>query len=196
MQSPRPYKNAVVPVERVTIMVESVMPPEMQQLGRRKKAEAKKQRKLALICSKGSLDMAYPPLILANAARMSGIEVHLFFTFWGMDVITKAKMNHLHVATVGNPNMHPSFHIPTMLGGLPGMSAMASEMMRREIDSLGFPAVPEFLDTLHDAGAKIYACQMAMDMMKLKKDDLVDYAEVLGAMEFLEIADEAQIIFV
>ena len=171
-------------------------PPETQQLGRRKKAEAKKQRKLAIICSKGSLDMAYPPLILANAARMSGIEAHLFFTFWGMDIITKKKMDNLHVATVGNPNMHPWFHIPTMLGGLLGMPAMASEMMRREIAKLDFPPVPEFLDMLHEAGAKIYACQMAMDMMKLKKADLVEYAEVLGAMEFLEIADEAQIIFV
>jgi peroxiredoxin family protein len=169
---------------------------ETQQLGRHKKVESKKQRKLALICSKGSLDMAYPPLILANAARMSGIEAHLFFTFWGIDIITKAKMDHLYLATVGNPSMHPSFHIPTMIGGLPGMSAMATVMMRNEIAKLDFPPVPEFLTLLHDAGAHIYACQMAMDMMKLTKDDLVEYAEVLGAMEFLEIADEAQILFV
>lgn len=140
--------------------------------------------------------MAYPPLILANAARMSGIEVHLFFTFWGLDIITKAKMDHLYLATVGNPNMHPMFHIPTMIGALPGMSAMASVMMRREIDKLDFPPVPEFLSLLHDAGAHIYACQMAMDMMKLTSQDIVEYAEVLGAMEFLEIADEAQILFV
>lgn len=166
------------------------------QLGRRKKAEAKKERKLCLICSKGSLDMAYPPLILANAARMSGITVHMFFTFWGMDVITKAKADKLHVATVGNPSMHPMFHIPTMLGGLPGMSSLASSMMRKEIADLDFPPVPEFLDMLHDAGAHIYACEMAMDMLKLRKEDLVDYAEVLGAMDFLDIADDAQIIFV
>ncbi|MCU0498262.1 MAG: DsrE/DsrF/DrsH-like family protein [Anaerolineae bacterium] len=177
-------------------MTDTTFASEPVQLGRRKKAEPKKQRKLAIICSKGSLDMAYPPLILANAARMSGIEAHLFFTFWGMDVITKSKMEHLHVATVGNPNMHPSFHIPTLVGVLPGMSLMASEMMRREIARLDFPPVPEFLELLHDAGAHIYACQMAMDMMKLKPEDLVPYAEVLGAMEFLEIADEAQILFV
>ncbi len=165
-------------------------------LGRRKKAEPKKTRKLCLICSKGSLDMAYPPLILANAARMSGIEAHLFFTFWGMDIITKEKMAHLHVATVGNPNMHPMFHIPTMMGGLPGMSTMASAMMRKEIAQLDFPPVPEFLEMLNDADAHIYACEMAMDMMKLEPNDLVDYAEVLGAMEFLEIAEDAQVIFV
>ncbi|MFQ3566802.1 MAG: DsrE/DsrF/DrsH-like family protein [Aggregatilineales bacterium] len=171
-------------------------PQEGTQLGRRKKAEPKKARKLCIICSKGSLDMAYPPLILANAARMSGIDAHLFFTFWGMDIITKSKMGNLHVATVGNPNMHPMFHIPTIIGGLPGMSSLASAMMRKEIANLDFPPVPEFLDMLHDAGAHIYACEMAMKMMKLKPQDLLDYAEVLGAMEFLEIAEDAQIIFV
>lgn len=156
----------------------------------------KQTRKLCLIASKGSLDMAYPPLILANAARMSGIEAHLFFTFWGLDIITKKKMNGLHVATVGNPSMHPSFHIPTWIGSIPGMSAVASWMMRKEIDKLDFPPVGEFVEMLNDAGAHLYGCKMSMDMMKLTKDDLVDGAEVLGAMEFIEIADGAQIIFV
>ena len=153
-------------------------------------------RKLCIIASQGSLDMAYPPLILANAARMSGIETHIFFTFWGLDVINKAKMKDLHVATVGNPAMHPKFHIPTMVGGLPGMSQMASSMMRKEIDKLGFPPVDEFVQVLVDSGAKLYGCKMSMDMMELTKEDLVDGAEVLGAMEFLEISDGAQILFI
>ena len=76
------------------------------------------------------------------------------------------------------------------------MEGMASAMMRREIDKLDFPPVGEFLEMISDAGAKIYACQMAMDMMNLTEDDLVDYAEVLGAMEFLEIAEDAQVMFV
>ena len=96
-------------------------------------------RKLCLIASKGSLDMAYPPLILANAARMSGIETHLFFTFWGLDIITKSKMKKLNVATVGNPNMHPMFHFPTLIGAIPGVSAMSTWMMNREIEKLDFP---------------------------------------------------------
>lgn len=154
------------------------------------------QRKLCLIASKGSLDMAYPPLILANAARMSGIEAHIFFTFWGLDIITKSKMGKLNVATVGNPSMHPWFHIPTWLGALPGMSAAASWMMRHEIDKLDFPPVPEFVQMLMDAGAHLYGCKMSMDMMKLTKEDLVDGAEVLGAMEFLEISSGAQTIFI
>jgi len=148
------------------------------------------------ITAKGSLDMAYPPLILANAARMSGIETHVFFTFWGLDIITKSKMKKLSVATVGNPSMHPWFHIPTLLGALPGMSAAASWMMRREIDKLDFPPVDEFVEMLVDAGACMYGCKMSMDMMKLTKEDLVEGAEVLGAMEFLEVAEGAQTLFI
>ncbi|MEK6221930.1 MAG: DsrE/DsrF/DrsH-like family protein [Chloroflexota bacterium] len=156
----------------------------------------KAPRKLCLIASQGSLDMAYPPLILANAARMSGIETHIFFTFWGLDIINKAKMKDLHVATVGNPAMHPKFHIPTMLGGLPGMSDMASGMMRKEIDQLGFPPVDEFVEILVDSGAHMYGCKMSMDMMELQEEDLIEGAEVLGALEFLEVSEGAQIIFV
>src|SRR6266516_7925613 len=84
---------------------------------------------LAIICSKGTLDMAYPGLILANAARMSGIDAKLFFTFWGLDIITKKTVDHLHVPTVGNPSMH----IPTMVGGLPGMESLATTMMQKQM---------------------------------------------------------------
>jgi peroxiredoxin family protein len=158
--------------------------------------EMKPPRKLCIISSKGSLDMAYPPLILANAARMSGIEAHLFFTFWGLDIITKKKNKKLNIATVGNPNMHPWFHIPTLIGALPGMSAAASWMMNREIAKLDFPPVDEFVQLVMDSGACVYGCKMSMDMMKLTKEDLVDGADVLGAMEFLEIADGAQVLFI
>jgi len=159
-------------------------------------AEQKAPRKLCLIASKGSLDMAYPPMILANAARMGGIETHIFFTFWGLDIITKKKQNGLNVAVVGNPNMHPWFHIPTIIGVIPFMSAAATWMMNREIAKLDFPPVGEFMEMLVDAGAHVYGCKMSMDMMKLKKEDLIDGAEVLGAMEFMDIAEGAQIIFV
>jgi peroxiredoxin family protein len=156
----------------------------------------KSVRKLSIIASKGSLDMAYPPLILANAGRMSGVEVNVFFTFWGLDMITKKKMDRLNVSVVGNPSMHPWFHIPTLLGIIPGMSAAASWMMRREIAKLDFPPVGEFIQLIQDAGAHVYGCKMSMDMMKLTKADLVDGAEVLGAMEFIEMAEGGQIIFV
>jgi len=155
-----------------------------------------KPRKLAIICSKGSLDMAYPPLILANAACMSGIEAHLFFTFWGLDIVTDSKVDGLNVATVGNPNMHPMFHFPTFIGAIPGVSALATSMMRSEIDKLDFPPVREFVEMVMDAGTKVYGCKMSMDMMKLTEEDLIKGDEVLGAMEFLEITENAQILFV
>lgn len=157
----------------------------------------KPNRKLCIICSKGSLDMAYPPLILANAARMMGVDVEMFFTFWGMDIITRSKMEHLHVATVGNPNMHPWFHVPTMVGGLPGMSEMASVMMKQEIDKLGFPPVGEFLEMVHDTGAKLYACKASVDMMRIKEEDLADCVDgVIGATEFIELSEGAQLLFI
>lgn len=157
---------------------------------------ADKPRKISIIASKGSLDMAYPPLIIANAARMSGVDVDLFFTFWGLDIITKKKMNKLNVATVGNPSMHPWFHIPTWLGSIPGMSAMASWMMRKEIAKLDFPPVGEFVEMIIDTGAGVYGCKMSMDMMKLTQADLVDGAKVLGAMEFIEMSEGAQMLFI
>ncbi|MCB0072712.1 MAG: DsrE/DsrF/DrsH-like family protein [Propionibacteriaceae bacterium] len=150
-------------------------------------------RKLSIICSKGSLDMAYPALVLANAGRMMGIEVDVFFTFWGMDIITKSKIEHLKVVPVGNPAMH----MPQMVGGFPGMTDLATNMMKKEIEKLDMPPVPEFLEMIHDAGAGIYACRMAADMMHLEEDDLVDEVDgILGAMEFLEMAEDAQLLFI
>ena len=158
-------------------------------------------RKLCLVASKGSLDMAYPPLILANAARMSGIDVDIFFTFWGLDIITKSKMNKVNMSTVGNPAFSmapyaPWFKIPTWMGIIPGMSRIATWMMNREIAKLDFPPIPEFIETLVDTGARLYGCKMSMDMMNLTEDDLVDGAEILGAMEFMEISKDAQVMFV
>ena len=152
-----------------------------------------KTRKLAIICSKGSLDMAYPGLVLANAARMMGIEADLFFTFWGMDILSKSKVDHLKVVPVGNPAMH----MPQMIGGFPGMTDLATTMMKREIENLDMPPVHEFLEMIHDSGAGIYACRMACDMMHLEEDDLIEEVDgILGAMEFLEMAEDAQLLFI
>ena len=150
-------------------------------------------RKIAIICSKGSLDMAYPGLILANAARMSGIDATLYFTFWGLDIITQSKLDHLHVATVGNPAMP----IPTLVGGLPGMESLATSMMRKQMEELEIPSVRELLEILHDSGAEIYACRMAMDMFKLTEDDLVPQIDgVLSAMDFFDKTAGAQLLFI
>jgi peroxiredoxin family protein len=148
---------------------------------------------LALICSKGTLDMAYPGLILANAARMSGIDATLFFTFWGLDIITKTTIDRLHVPTVGNPSMH----MPTVLGGLPGIEAFATSMMKKEMAKLDIPPVREMVEILHDAGAKLYGCKMAMDMFKRTRADLVDQVDdVISAMDFFDKAAGAQVVFI
>jgi peroxiredoxin family protein len=156
----------------------------------------KNTRKLSIIASKGTLDMALAAMVLANAARMEGIETHLFFTFWGLDIITKKKLKKLGVAVVGNPSMHPAFHIPSWVGIIPGMAWMASWMMRREIAKLDVPPMDEFLGMVMDAGAHVYGCKMTVDMFKLTKADLVDGAQILGATDFMEISEGAQIIFI
>jgi peroxiredoxin family protein len=150
-------------------------------------------RKLAIINSKGTLDMAYPGLVLANAARMEGIEVMMFFTFWGMDIINKHKQAKMKVTPVGNPAMG----MPNLIGVIPGVSHLATHMLKGEIEKLDMPPVGEFLEMVHDAGTEIYACQMSVDMMKLTMDDFVDEVdEVVGAMEFMEKAEGAQVIFI
>jgi len=150
-------------------------------------------KKVSIICSKGSLDMAYPGLILGNAARMSGIDVTLFFTFWGLDIITKKKMDHLSVSPVGNPSMG----MPTFLGGLPGMQSMASHMMKKKMEELDIPPVSEMIETLADSGAEIYACRLAADMMGLTEDDFVPQVkEIISAMDFFDHSKGANIIFI
>jgi len=155
--------------------------------------ERKPIEAISVICSKGTLDMAYPGLILANAARMSGIDAMLFFTFWGLDIVTDKKIDHLHVPTVGNPSMP----MPTMLGGLPGMESLASAMMRKEIRKLDIPEVREMIEMLHDTGAELYGCRLAMDMFHLEKEDLVPQVDdVISAMDFFDKSAGAQIIFI
>ena len=156
-------------------------------------ATAATQRKVAIICSKGSLDMAYPGLILANAARMMGIDAVIFFTFWGLDIIREKTVDNLHPGIVGNPAMH----MPTMVSGLPGMSAMATKMMKKKIAGIEVPTVRELLETLDEAGAELYACHMAMEMMDFTPDDLVPQVrEVITAMDFFTKSEGAQIIFI
>ena len=155
---------------------------------------SEKLKKVSIVCSKGSLEGIYPALIMANGARMEGIEVDVFFTFFGMDAITKKKMKKIKVATVGNPAMG----IPTLVGSIPGMSAMATKMMKKQMDELDVPPVDEFLDMITAGGGEVYACKLAFDMFKLKKEDLSEHvSDILTVGEFYEKAsgEDAQIIF-
>lgn len=150
-------------------------------------------RTLAIICSKGNLDMAYPGLILANAALGEGVDVHLFFTFWGFDMITKGRMEHLKFSPVGNT----ATHMPQALTPLPGMTGMATHMMKKSIAELGVPEVPEFLDLIVASGGRLWACQMSADMNHVTKDDLYDGVEdIINASAFIELTEGAQLLFI
>ncbi len=150
-------------------------------------------RKLAIICSKGNLDMAYPGLVLANAALGEGVETHLFFTFWGFDMITKSRMHDLKFTMLGNT----ATHLPQGLGGLPGMTAMATHMMRKQIAEVGVPEVPEFLEQIVASGGHLWACRMSADMMHLTEADLYEEVEgIISAADFIEKTDGAQLLFI
>jgi peroxiredoxin family protein len=156
---------------------------------------SKKVRKMMLILSKATLDNVYACFILANGARMEGIESEIFFTFFGLESIQKSKLEHLHVATVGNPGMH----IPTLIGGLPGMEAVATKIMKGKIEDLDIPPVGEFLEILSASGTKLWACKLAMDMFDIKEKDLIDDLDgVLTVGDFYDRAagDGTHVIFI
>lgn len=159
-----------------------------------------KLKKVSIICAKGNLEDVYAALVMANGAVMEGMEAKLFFTFFGLDAITKKRMKKLHTATVGNPAMRMpgGLPFPTLLGALPGVEAGVSAMMRKQMDDLDIPPVDEFLEMITAGGGEIYACKLAMDMFKLKKEDLWDdVSAVLTVGEFYEMSggENSQIIF-
>lgn len=140
-----------------------------------------KINKMMIILSKATLENVYACFVLANGARMEGIEAEIFFTFFGLEAIHNKKLDHLHIATVGNPAMH----MPTMLGGLPGMEALATSMMKKEMEKIDMPDVREFLEILTASGVKLWACKLAMDMFHYKKEDLIpDLDGVLTVGDF------------
>jgi peroxiredoxin family protein len=150
-------------------------------------------RKLAIICSKGSLDMAYPGLILANAALGEGVETHLFFTFWGFEMINKKTMSNLKFTMLGNP----ATHLPQGLGGIPGMTSIATHQMKKAIQETGVPDVPEFLQQIVDSGGHLWACRMSADMQDLHAEDLYEEVEaIISAADFIEKTDGAQLLFI
>ena len=148
--------------------------------------------KVSIIVSKGSLEGIYPALILANGARMEGIEANVFFTFFGMDAINKARHEHIKVATVGNPGLH----LATWLGGFPGMSAIVTAQMAKSMEKVDIPPIPEFIEMIADSGAKLYACKATVDMFDLKREDFIDSIEgIITVGDFYQMAGGGQIIF-
>lgn len=155
-------------------------------------------KKICLIVSRGSLDGVYPALIMANGARMEGIEASVFFTFFGLNALVDKTLDHLRVPTVGNSALNMAMPMlglpmtmpfPTWMGAIPGVSAFATHLMNKEMDKLDIPPVREFLELISDSGSKLYACKLAMDMFKLKREDLCDRVDdVLTVGQFYEEA--------
>ncbi len=157
-------------------------------------------KKVCIICAKGSIEDVYATLVMANGAVMEGIEAKVFFTFFGLDAITKKQMKKLHTGVVGNPAMRMPGGIPfpTLLGILPGVEAGVSAMMKKQMEDLDIPPVDEFLDMITAGGGEIYACKLAADMFKLKKEDLSEHViDIITVGDFYAMAggENTQIIF-
>jgi peroxiredoxin family protein len=154
--------------------------------------------KVSIVISKGSLEGVYPGLIMANGARMEGIEATLFFTFFGLDAVIDNRMDNLSVATVGNSAMRMpgGIKMPTWLGAIPGMSRFATVMMKKEMEKIDIPPVREFIEMIHDAGGELYACKATVDMFHLNESDFCKQTdEIISVGEFYEKSAGAQIIF-
>jgi peroxiredoxin family protein len=148
--------------------------------------------KVSIIVSKGSLEGIYPGLIMANGARMEGIDANLYFTFFGLDAINKAKHEHVKVATVGNPGLH----LATWAGGIPGVSTLVTHQLAQQMEKLDIPPIPEFIEMISDSGAGLYGCKASVDLFGLTKEDFIPQLDdIITVGEFYALAAGGQIIF-
>ena len=150
-------------------------------------------KRLAIISTHGSLDAAYPPFILATAAVAMDMEAAIFFTFYGLEILKKGQADKLKVAPIANPAMPqpiPGVSVPNILGVLPGMTAVATGMMNSWMKKANVAKLSELMEMAIEMDVRIIACQMSMDVMGIKKEDLIDGIEVGGAATFLEYASQ------
>jgi peroxiredoxin family protein len=157
-------------------------------------------KKVSIICAKGTIEDVYASLVMGNGAVMEGLEANLFFTFFGLEGIIKNRMDKLHTGVIGNPAMRlpGGMRMPTWMGIIPGMEAMVSGMMKKEMDKLDVPPVSEFIELFVAGGGNLYACKLAADMFKVSKEDLDDNVKgIITVGEFYELAggEGSQIIF-
>jgi peroxiredoxin family protein len=147
--------------------------------------------KLAIIAAQGTMDKAYPPLILASTAAAMDMKVAVFFTFYGLDIINKNKLHKLKVPPLANPAM--PIPIPNIIGVIPGMTHMATSMMKGWMKKANVATIPELVEMCQEAGVRMIACQMTLDVLGIKQADLIDGVEFAGAATFLEFAKDANI---
>ena len=149
-------------------------------------------KKMALIASKGALDMAYPPLILATTAAALGYEVQVFFTFYGLQLLRK-DLSHIRISPLANPAMPMPVPMPVVVSMLPGMEAMATMMMKQKIKKHGVASLEELRTLALESDVKLIACQMTIDLFEFDKGEFIDGIEYGGAASFLEFAGNADI---
>lgn len=171
--------------------VKEILDRELEERLKEINKKAGEANRCAIIASKGSMDWAYPPLILGAAASAMDMEVSIFFTFYGLDIIKKKKLNNLKVAAVGNPAM--PIPVPSIVGMLPGMSSMATMMMKKWMSDQNVMSIPDLIEACVDGDVKLIGCQMTMDVMGVKREDLIDDIEVGGAAAFLGFASKANL---
>jgi peroxiredoxin family protein len=157
-------------------------------------------KKVNIICSKGAIEDVYATLVMGNGAVMEGIETNIFFTFFGLDAIMKTRVDKLHTGVLGNPALRlpGGLRMPSLLGVIPGMEAITSGMMKNQMAQIDIPPVSEYFDLITAGGGKIYACKLAMDMFKVKKEELIDLvSDIITVGEFYDLAggEGSQIIF-
>jgi peroxiredoxin family protein len=154
-------------------------------------------KRIAIISTHGSMDAIYPPFILATAAVAMDMEAAIFFTFYGLEALKKGKIDKLQVAPIANPAMPqpvPGISVPNILGVLPGMTAVATGMMNSWMKKAKVAKLSELLEIAIESGVRIIGCQMTMDVMGIKKEEMIDGIEIGGAATFLEFASEDAIV--
>jgi peroxiredoxin family protein len=155
-------------------------------------AEAPPRRKrIAIVASKGTLDLAYPPLILASTAVSLGWEAGIYFTFYGLDILHVDRFDKLKVASLANPS--GPVQLPNILGAIPGATAAATKVMKKWMSDARMPTIPEFIDMSQDLGVRFFACSTTMGVMGVEESDLLPGADIAGAAAFLDYAADADV---
>ncbi len=155
-------------------------------------AEAEPRRKrIALVASKGTLDQAYPPLILATTAASLGWDAGIYFTFYGLDILHQERFEKLKVASLANPS--GPIQVPNLLGAIPGATAAATKVMKKWMNDARMPEVPEFIEMAQGLGVKFFACATTMGVMNVDESDLIQGCDIAGAAAFLDFAADADV---
>ncbi|HSR16172.1 MAG TPA: DsrE/DsrF/DrsH-like family protein [Gemmatimonadales bacterium] len=152
---------------------------------------ASRRKRLALVAAKGTLDQAYPPLILATTAASLGWEVGVYFTFYGLDILHKDRHTRLKMSALANPA--GPIQIPSLVGALPGAGMMATRTMKKWMRGSRMPDVPEFIEMARGLGVRFFACATTMGVMGVEESDLIEGCEIAGAAAFLDFAADADV---